>query len=85
MALTPKEIGPIDWVYDRAALVALPDSMRKEYLTAIDRLTGVGTQSLVISSNTLRRFTRHLSAFRPKKWKIITVQGILSNTQKARF
>ena len=49
MALTPKEIGPIDWVYDRAALVALPDSMRKEYLTAIDRLTGVGTQSLVIT------------------------------------
>lgn len=49
MALTPAEIGPIDWVYDRASLVALPDKMREDYLYAIDRLTSVGTQSLVIT------------------------------------
>lgn len=49
MALTPDEIGPVDWVYDRASLVALPMSMREEYLYAIDRLTDIGTQSLVIT------------------------------------
>lgn len=49
MALTPEEIGPIDWVYDRASLVALPDDMRQGYLRAIDRLTDIGTQSLIIT------------------------------------
>lgn len=49
MALTPEDLGPIDWVYDRASLVALPLDMRQEYLRAIDRLTDVGTQSLVIT------------------------------------
>ncbi|WP_428656821.1 thiopurine S-methyltransferase [Runella sp.] len=49
MALTPEEVGPVHFVYDRAALVALPTSMREAYLYAIDRLTDIGTQSLVIT------------------------------------
>jgi len=49
MALTPEDIGTIDWVYDRASLVALPEDMREAYLRAIDRLTDSGTQSLVIT------------------------------------
>lgn len=49
MQLTSQEIGHIDWVYDRASLVALPDKMREDYLYSIDRLTDIGTKSLVIT------------------------------------
>ncbi|MEZ4904812.1 MAG: hypothetical protein R2822_25210 [Spirosomataceae bacterium] len=49
MSLTTEEVGVVDWVYDRASLVALPDKMREDYLYAIDRLTDVGTKSLVIT------------------------------------
>lgn len=49
MELTPEEIGPVDWILDRAALVALPYDMRVEYLLAIDRLSGIGTRQLVIT------------------------------------
>lgn len=49
MSLQPDDIGPIDWVLDRASLVALPDDMRGDYLAAIDRLSSVGTQQLVIT------------------------------------
>lgn len=49
MTLTLDDIGRIDWVYDRAALVALPDEMRPQYLQTIDRLTDVHTKSLLIT------------------------------------
>ncbi|MFN8353122.1 MAG: thiopurine S-methyltransferase [Spirosomataceae bacterium] len=49
MALTPAEIGPIDWIYDRASLVALPYEMRTDYLHALDRLSSIGTQTLLIT------------------------------------
>ena len=49
MALTPNEVGPIDWVLDRASLVALPYDMRMDYLATIERLSSVGTQQLVIT------------------------------------
>ncbi len=49
MALTPQEVGPIEWVLDRASLVALPSDMRKDYIRAIDRLSNVGTRQLVIT------------------------------------
>ena len=29
--LTPRDIGPVDVVYDRAALIALPEAMRRDY------------------------------------------------------
>lgn len=49
MSLTNQEIGTIDWIYDRASLVALPLEMRKEYLKAIDRLSDIGTKQLIIT------------------------------------
>ena len=49
MALTPQETGPIDWILDRASLVALPYDMRVQYLETIERLSHIGTQQLVIT------------------------------------
>jgi thiopurine S-methyltransferase len=49
MALTRQEIGQIDWILDRASLVALPYDMRTEYIKAIDRLSDVGTKQLVVT------------------------------------
>ena len=47
--LEPREIGPVDWIYDRAALVALPATMRAEYRRAVDRLSTADTQTLLIT------------------------------------
>lgn len=41
-SLTPDDLGPIDVVYDRASLVALPDAMRMRYLQTLEELTPVG-------------------------------------------
>jgi thiopurine S-methyltransferase len=49
MALTSEEMGPIDWILDRASLVALPYDMRMDYLATIERLSNIGTQQLVIT------------------------------------
>ncbi len=49
MKLTKAEIGQIDWVLDRASLVALPYEMRTDYIKAIDRLSDVGTKQLVVT------------------------------------
>jgi len=40
--LTTEDIGPVDVVYDRASLVALPNSMRMRYLQTLEKLTPVG-------------------------------------------
>jgi thiopurine S-methyltransferase len=47
-ALTPEDLGPVDLVHDRAALVALPDGMRERYVSRLLELTN-GAQQLVIS------------------------------------
>ena len=41
-SLTAKDLGPIDIVYDRASLVALPHAMRVRYLQTLEKLTPVG-------------------------------------------
>lgn len=38
--LTPAQLGPIDAVYDRAALVALPADMRQRYVQHMQTLVG---------------------------------------------
>ena len=45
--LEPDEIGPIEFVYDRAALVALPLPMRLRYVAKIDELTPRGAVQFV--------------------------------------
>ena len=37
-ALTPADLGPIDVVYDRAALTALPEQVRKQYVAHMRRI-----------------------------------------------
>jgi thiopurine S-methyltransferase len=45
--VTPAMLGKIDAVYDRAALVALPDDMRKSYSTHLMALTNHAPQLLI--------------------------------------
>lgn len=46
-ALTPEQLGPVDLVYDRAALVALPEEMRDRYAARLPELTGTAPQLLI--------------------------------------
>ena len=45
--LSPAEIKAVDGVYDRAALVALPEKMRKNYADQVMRLSGSAPQLLI--------------------------------------
>ena len=46
-ALTADDLGPIDAIYDRAALVALPDDMRAAYVKHLPLITGTAPQLLI--------------------------------------
>lgn len=46
-ALSPEQLGTIDVVYDRAALVALPMDLRKQYCQRLSALARQATQLLV--------------------------------------
>jgi thiopurine S-methyltransferase len=48
-SLTRADVGPIDLVYDRAALVALPLQMRLRYIQQLDALLPVGAQQLIVT------------------------------------
>lgn len=45
--LSGKMLGPVDAVYDRAALVALPEEMRKQYTSHIMEITDKAPQLLI--------------------------------------
>lgn len=45
--LTADALGPVDAIYDRAALVALPREMRTTYATHLTRLTATAPQFLI--------------------------------------
>jgi len=47
--VTPELIGPIDCVYDRAALIALPREVRTRYVDHLKTLIPSGTYGLVIT------------------------------------
>lgn len=44
-ALTAKDLGPIDAIYDRAALIALPAEMRSRYSKQLSQLSGHDSHS----------------------------------------
>src|SRR5262249_2938954 len=46
-ALSRKMLGPVDAVYDRAALVAFPEEMRKRYTAHLTEITGKAPQLLI--------------------------------------
>jgi thiopurine S-methyltransferase len=45
--LTARELGPVDAVYDRAALIALPAELRQRYARHLQAMTGSAPQLLV--------------------------------------
>jgi thiopurine S-methyltransferase len=47
--LTPESLGPIDAIFDRAALVALPPAMRERYAEHLTSLSQSGTRSLLVT------------------------------------
>ena len=46
-AVSAEYLGPIDAIYDRAALVALPTCVRKHYTTHLMNITGTAPQLLI--------------------------------------
>ncbi|MBM4373664.1 MAG: thiopurine S-methyltransferase [Deltaproteobacteria bacterium] len=42
-------LGPLDGLYDRAALIALPEPMRRSYVAALRRLLPEGAPGLVVT------------------------------------
>lgn len=46
-ALSSQDIGPVDWIYDRAALVALPQEMRQQYSQHLRLISDHAPQFLV--------------------------------------
>lgn len=47
--LTQQQVGPISWVYDRAALVAIEPHRREEYIRKLQQLTVAGAGLLLLS------------------------------------
>ena len=45
--LTPKQLGSVDLVYDRAALIALPPEMRVDYAKQLQSITNNAPQFLI--------------------------------------
>ena len=45
--LASESLGPVDAIYDRAALVALPEGMRHQYTQHLIRLTNAAAQLLI--------------------------------------
>ncbi|WP_394827373.1 thiopurine S-methyltransferase [Pendulispora albinea] len=48
-AATPELVGPVDALYDRAALVALPSEMRARYVAALRALVPKGSPGIVVT------------------------------------
>jgi thiopurine S-methyltransferase len=48
-ALAPELIGPVDGLYDRAALIALPPELRPRYVARLRALVPAGAPALVIT------------------------------------
>lgn len=48
-ALTPELLGPVDALYDRAALIALPPDLRPRYVARLHALVPAGAPALVIT------------------------------------
>lgn len=45
--LSQSRLGVVDWVYDRAALVALPHAMRLQYVSHLQQITNQAPQLLI--------------------------------------
>jgi thiopurine S-methyltransferase len=45
--LTKEQIGPVDLIHDRAAMVALPDDMRAKYVSHLVKITDTARQFVI--------------------------------------
>jgi len=45
--LSKERLGHVDWVYDRAALVALPEKMRQQYVAHLQQITNTAAQIVI--------------------------------------
>ena len=66
--LTQALLGPVDAVFDRAALVALPAEMRAAYAPHIVEITGNAPQLLITFEYDQVGLTARRSQSRLKKW-----------------
>jgi len=48
-AMTPEIVGPVDAVYDRAALIALPPELRSRYIAHLRTLVPAGAWGLTVT------------------------------------
>lgn len=48
-ALSSEQLGSVNWIYDRAALIALPPEMRTHYLSKLKSLMGEGTKLFLVT------------------------------------
>lgn len=48
-AVTPEDAGPVDALYDRAALIALPPETRRRYAEKVRSLLSPGAKGLLVS------------------------------------
>lgn len=48
-AVTAADVGPIAGFYDRAAMVALPEEIRRRYVPHLRALVGAGTKGLLVT------------------------------------
>jgi len=46
-SVTADQIGPVDWVYDRAAVIAMPAGMRADYAQQVMQLSQYASQLLI--------------------------------------
>jgi thiopurine S-methyltransferase len=48
-AVTPAQVGPVDALYDRAAVIALPEALRTRYAAHLRALLAPGSPALVVT------------------------------------
>ena len=48
-AITPADLGPVDFCYDRAALIALPPAERARYVAQCAHLMGSGARGVLVT------------------------------------
>lgn len=47
--LRPEDVGPVDWVFDRAALIAMPPPRRPAYVRQLRALAGAQAEVLLVT------------------------------------
>ncbi len=76
-ATTRELVGPIDAIYDRAALVALPDDLRRRYVDHLRTLAPKGARVLVVTFE----YDQSLMAGPPFSVEEAELRALFDNTE----